>query len=265
MIPFQRDPEWSLSVDEARAAGDGPAALVRLATSLQYAGQHDEGVVVFEDVLARSSEPAFARYEHFALQHLGTCLMEMERAPEALAAFHGAMALRIPLGDEGLIASTRRALDAAAGRSMVRVGVGAIVRRGAEILMARRVNVHGAGTWSTPGGHLEFGETPEACAARETLEETGVVVGGAQFLALTNDVLESDGRHYVTVWVACEHVSGDGAPIATHELDEVAWFRLDALPQPRFQPFDAMLASSAGEALVASIDTSPGHRRAHVS
>jgi 8-oxo-dGTP diphosphatase len=41
-----------------------------------------------------------------------------------------------------------------------RVGVGAIVTRNGQVLLVRRKNVHGAGTWSTPGGHLKDGETP---------------------------------------------------------------------------------------------------------
>jgi len=55
-----------------------------------------------------------------------------------------------------------------------RVGVGVIVTRGDRVLLIRRVGVYGQGTWSTPGGHLEYGESPGACAIRETKEETGV-------------------------------------------------------------------------------------------
>jgi 8-oxo-dGTP diphosphatase len=57
-----------------------------------------------------------------------------------------------------------------------RVGVGVIVTKGNRVLLLERKGVHGQGTWSTPGGHLEYGESPEACAARETLEETGVTI-----------------------------------------------------------------------------------------
>ena len=44
-----------------------------------------------------------------------------------------------------------------------------------------RLGSHGAGTYALPGGHLEMGESWEACAAREVLEETGLEVSGLRF------------------------------------------------------------------------------------
>ncbi|KAG4027344.1 hypothetical protein MFRU_031g00910 [Monilinia fructicola] len=68
-------------------------------------------------------------------------------------------------------------------------------------LMGPRLNSHGAGHWAHPGGHLEFGEELEECAAREVEEETGIVLsrGDVRFLTATNSVMGE--KHYVTVWM----------------------------------------------------------------
>ena len=60
------------------------------------------------------------------------------------------------------------------------VGVGCIIVRDGELLLVRDRK----GFWSTPGGHLCFGESPDVCAVRETLEETGISVSNVQFVAL---------------------------------------------------------------------------------
>ena len=49
-----------------------------------------------------------------------------------------------------------------------KVGVAVLIRRGDQIVLIRRQGSHGAGTWAPPGGHIDFGETPEQCGIRET-------------------------------------------------------------------------------------------------
>ena len=66
-------------------------------------------------------------------------------------------------------------MTASGNSPAVRVGVGVLVLREGRVLLGRRQGAHGAGTWALPGGHLEFGESVEACARRELLEETGYV------------------------------------------------------------------------------------------
>ena len=115
-----------------------------------------------------------------------------------------------------------------------RVGVGVLVRRGNELLLVLRRNVHGDGTWSTPGGHLEFGEAPEDCAVREVREEAGVEIEGVRFLGVTNDVFEAEGRHYITVWMEASYLSGTASVVAEHEIAEVMWCERDSLPANLF-------------------------------
>jgi 8-oxo-dGTP diphosphatase len=96
----------------------------------------------------------------------------------------------------------------------VRVGVGAFVVSSASkqnphnptFLIGKRLGSHGAGTFALPGGHLEFGESPEECAAREILEETGLKVKNIRFLTATNDVMKKDNKHYITMFMVCERV-----------------------------------------------------------
>jgi len=123
-----------------------------------------------------------------------------------------------------------------------KVGVGVIVRRADEVLLVRRAGAHGSGTWSTPGGHLEPGETPEHCAARETREETGVEIDDIRFRAVTNDVFEDDGKHYVTLWMEGRYRAGEPVIGAAYEMSEVGWFRWNRLPTPLFLPFRNLLA-----------------------
>ena len=117
----------------------------------------------------------------------------------------------------------------------VRVGVGAFILASSppqspenpSFLLGRRINTHGAGAWATPGGHLEFGESPETCAAREILEETGLKVRDVRFLTATNDFMPSEDRHYVTLFVTCVRENeGDEPRVLEPEKCE-AWEWVD--------------------------------------
>lgn len=115
-----------------------------------------------------------------------------------------------------------------------KVGVALIIHRNGQVLLLRRAGVHGGGTWSTPGGHLEWGETPEACAIRETREEADVEVSNVRFVAITNDFFEESGKHYITIWMEGDYASGEAVVNAPYESDQVGWFGWEALPEPLF-------------------------------
>lgn len=124
------------------------------------------------------------------------------------------------------------------------VGIGVIVTSEGRVLLLKRQGSHGEGTWAPPGGHLEYGESIEECARRETLEETGVVIGNVRFLALTNDVMSSELKHYLTVWVEGDYVSGEVVAAYPEKVAEVAWVAWDALPEPLFDPFHNLLSGN---------------------
>ena len=117
-----------------------------------------------------------------------------------------------------------------------RVGVGVIIERNGQVLLLKRTNVHGAGTWSTPGGHLEYGESPEECAIREVKEETGVNIGDVRFKGITNDLFEVSEKHYITIWMEGRYLDGEPVVNADGEASDIGWFLWDALPKPLFLP-----------------------------
>lgn len=140
--------------------------------------------------------------------------------------------------------------DPALSDRFVRVGVGVVVARGRQVLLGLRSGAHGAGTWAFPGGHLEFGESPEACAVREVLEETGLRVTPVRRVGYTSDVFATEGRHYLTVYV--EARSTEGSPVVREpgKCRQWAWFDWSSLPTPLFAPVASWLASGgmAGDA-----------------
>lgn len=124
------------------------------------------------------------------------------------------------------------------------VGIAVIVTRDDKILLMKRKGPHGRGTWSTPGGHLDFGESPEECAAREAREEVGVEVVDIRFRSVTNDVFESEGKHYITIWM--DGKTTDEPRIASEkEVQEVGWFAWDALPKPLFLTLENLVKGNS--------------------
>lgn len=119
---------------------------------------------------------------------------------------------------------------------VVRVGVGVIIKRGNQVLLGERIGAHGANTWATPGGHLEFGESIESCAAREVLEETGLTVVDVKQVGFTNDIFEREDKHYITIFVEARCDEGEAQILEPHKCKQWQWFTWDNLPKPLFIP-----------------------------
>lgn len=105
------------------------------------------------------------------------------------------------------------------------------------MLVMRRAGAHGAGLWGLPGGHQEFGESPEHTAVREVAEETGLVVDVTARLGFTDDPMPDIGRHYVTLFVACTRAGGELRLMEPEKATDLAWLTLDELRARRDELF----------------------------
>jgi 8-oxo-dGTP diphosphatase len=126
----------------------------------------------------------------------------------------------------------------------VQVGVGAVVVDGGRVLVMRRAGAHGAGTWGLPGGHQEYGETPEGTAVRETAEETGLEVRPTARLGFTDDPMPEIDRHYVTLFIACTPAGGEPELREPEKATALAWLTPDELRARRgdlFAPLERCL------------------------
>jgi 8-oxo-dGTP diphosphatase len=130
------------------------------------------------------------------------------------------------------------------GRSRsVAVGVGVLVFRGGKILLGKRRGSHGAGTWSPPGGRLEYSESIEDCARRELREETSLELGPITLGPYTNNVFAEVEEQYLTVFVLATQTAGEPQNLEPHKCEGWAWFTGSELPAPLFAPMRSLIES----------------------
>jgi 8-oxo-dGTP diphosphatase len=123
-----------------------------------------------------------------------------------------------------------------------KVGIGVIIRKDNKVLLGKRKNAHGEGSWCFAGGKLEYGETWEQCSTREVTEEVGLTVGNIHFSGMvTNDVFQEEEKHYITIFMICDYVSGVAKVLEPEKAERWEWFSWEALPKPLFLPIQNLL------------------------
>ena len=110
------------------------------------------------------------------------------------------------------------------------IGVGAIVFDGDRVLLAKRAQDPGKGTWTLPGGAVEIGETLEAAVKREIQEEAAIEMKVCGLVKLVDRIVREGERvryHYVIADFWGYPVSGrlqagsDVSDVRYVSLDEV--------------------------------------------
>lgn len=122
------------------------------------------------------------------------------------------------------------------------VGVGVVLRRDGLVLVGLRRSGIQPGTWGLPGGHIAFGETWEACARRETREETGLDPVAPRYVGATETFAPDGTAHEITIFLEA-HAQGELRNPAPEETARWEWHRWDALPAPLVRSLAALRRS----------------------
>ena len=117
-----------------------------------------------------------------------------------------------------------------------RVGIGVIIRNKGKVLLIKRKNSHGDGTWAFVGGHLEFGESPEVCAKREVFEEVEIKIKNPRVTVFTNDFFKKEKKHYITIYVLADFDGGEVKIKEPNKVEKFGWFKWRSFPSPLFIP-----------------------------
>ncbi len=112
------------------------------------------------------------------------------------------------------------------------LGVGLAILRDGKLLLCKRMKAPEAGHWNIVGGKVDHMEPAELAARREAEEETGLSIGPIRYLGITEQLIEADRQHWISLLYVTEDTSGDPQLTEPDKLSEIGWFDLDDLPQP---------------------------------
>ena len=122
-----------------------------------------------------------------------------------------------------------------------KVGVGVFVKSAKHpgcVLLGKRLNKTGLGTWALPGGHVENCETLEETAIREVEEEVGVRIEHVRVSSFINCFRADTKYHYIVPFLegVCPENS---APrnMEPHKCEGWHWIKWDDnenFPSPLF-------------------------------
>lgn len=128
-----------------------------------------------------------------------------------------------------------------------RVGVGIMFIKDGKVLLGKRhetpekadSELHGEGTWTVPGGKLDFHETLHDGALREAKEECNLQANKIKLVSVCNEIIPD--KHFITVGFACDSFSGTPQVMEPDEITRWEWFPLTELPDPMFPPSKKMV------------------------
>lgn len=104
-----------------------------------------------------------------------------------------------------------------------------------SVLLGRRKDTIGQGLYQVPGGHLEFGESWEQAAYRETLEETGLHIHNITLCSIMDTIQQEQDYHYLTVFMrgyVDETRGSEPRNLEPHKCEGWHWWKWSTIPTP---------------------------------
>ena len=122
------------------------------------------------------------------------------------------------------------------------IGVGILILKDNKVLLGLRnpdkikasSELQGQGTWTMPGGKVEFHEKLIDAAKRELKEETDLDCEDMKLITISDDFSET--AHYVTICFLAESYTGEYKTMEPETILEWKWFDITDLPTNMYMP-----------------------------
>lgn len=122
------------------------------------------------------------------------------------------------------------------------LGVGIMILKDNKVLLGLRnpnkekasSELNGQGTWTMPGGKVEYMEKLIDAAKRELEEETSLKSNELKLLCVSDDMSET--AHYVTIGFIAQSYEGEVKTMEPETILEWKWFDINDLPTNMYNP-----------------------------
>ena len=122
------------------------------------------------------------------------------------------------------------------------LGVGVMILKDNKVLLGLRnpnkekssSELNGQGTWTMPGGKVEYMEKLADAAKRELEEETSLIANDLKLICISDDM--TDTAHYVTAGFLVNEYSGEIKTMEPETILEWKWFDINNLPSNMYKP-----------------------------